>query len=317
MINAAEDLDRRNLSFSQSKIREVLPEYYEESYPNLILFLEKYYEYLEGDNKDSFKTQINNLFVARDPAQTDIGSLDFLVQEFGNGLKSSSFFDNPRLMATLLAKFYRVKGSLASLEGFFRGFFGENASVEYPKKDLFTIGDSKIGYDSLKFIQNDALYQTFSILIKTAFATADWRELYLKFVHPAGFYYEGQVVIQSENDFNIASFSEDPLAVPVTSLVLSSEGFITLNTVFTETTALWDSNGDALADYRFDMSKIVSTFADLTLLELDGFYTNLASMLSPNSFTFDDSATVRPDFSLTLETMDKDMFTRYTSDSTY
>jgi len=317
MINAAEDLDRRNLSFSQSKIREVLPEYYEESYPNLLLFLEKYYEYLEGENKDSFKTQINNLFLSRDPAQADKESLDFLIQEFGNGLKSSSFFDNPRLMSTLLAKFYRVKGSLAALEGFFRGFFGENASVEYPKRDLFTVGDSKIGYESLKFIQNDALYQTFSILIKTAFATGDWRDLYLKFVHPAGFYFEGQVVIQSETNFNVASFSENPLAVPVASLVLASEGFITLNTTFTQTTALWDSNGDTLADYRFDMSKVVSTFAGLTSLELDGFYPNLSGMLNPNSFTFDDSATVRPDFSLTLETMDKDMFTRYTSDSTY
>ena len=67
MINPAEDLERRNLSFSQSKVREVLPEYFQESYPNLLLFLEKYYEYLEGENRDSFKTQINNLFVSRDP----------------------------------------------------------------------------------------------------------------------------------------------------------------------------------------------------------------------------------------------------------
>ena len=92
MINAVEDLDRRNLSFSKSKVREVLPEYFEESYPNLVLFLEKYYEYLEGENRQSFKTQINGLFVSSDPEQTSVDNLDFLIEEFGNGLKSSAFF---------------------------------------------------------------------------------------------------------------------------------------------------------------------------------------------------------------------------------
>ena len=289
MINPAEDLERRNLSFSQSKVREVLPEYFQESYPNLLLFLEKYYEYLEGENRDSFKTQINNLFVSRDPEQTDEASLDFLVEEFGNGIKSSSFFDNPRLMTALLAKFYRVKGSLASIEGFFRGFFGENVVVDYPKRDLFTVGDSKVGYESLKFIQDNALYQTFSLLIKTPFSTADWRDLYLKFVHPAGFYYEGQVITQTEKVLGLTSFSEDPLAVLPTALVLSSEGFITLNTAFTETTALWDSNGDTLADYRFNISQIISAYKDVTLTQLDGFYDTIATLVTPNSFTFDNA----------------------------
>ena len=317
MINAVEDLDRRNLSFSKSKVREVLPEYFEESYPNLVLFLEKYYEYLEGENRQSFKTQINSLFVSRDPEQTSVDNLDFLIEEFGNGLKSSAFFDNPRLMTSLLAKFYRVKGSLASIEGFFRGFFGENVVVEYPKQSLFTVGDSKVGYDSLKFIQDNALYQTFSLLIKTPFSTADWRDLYLKFVHPAGFYYQGQVITQTEKAFGLTSISENPLAIPVTPLVLSSEGFITLGTVFTETTALWDSNNDAINDYRFNVSQPLGSYSLLTTDKLDGFYSTISELVIPNSFTFDDSDITRPDFSLALETMDNDMFTRYLSGSAY
>ena len=317
MINAVEDLDRRNLSFSKSKVREVLPEYFEESYPNLVLFLDKYYEYLEGTNRDSFKTQINNLFVSRDTEQTSDANLDFLIQELGNGLKSSAFFDNPRLMTTLLAKFYRVKGSLASIEGFFRGFFGENVVVDYPKQNLFVVGDSKVGYDSLKFIQDNALYQTFSLLIKTPFSTAEWRDLYLKFAHPAGFYYQGQVITQTEKDFGLISVSEDPLAIPVTPLVLSSEGFITLGTAFTETTALWDSNGDITADYRFNLSQTIATYDVVLTSVLDKFYTSIGQLITSNSFTFDDSDTIRPDFSMSLETMDNDMFTRYLSDSTY
>jgi hypothetical protein len=45
--------------------------------------------------------------------------------------------------------------------------------------------------------------------------------------------------------------------------------------------------------------------------------------MTPNSFTFDDSnirdsaLNATPDFSLSIETMDNEMFTRYTSDSSF
>ena len=94
MTHKVQDLNRRNLSFSKSKVREVLPEYFVESYPNIVTFLEKYYEYLEAENDDSFKRQINQLFVLRDPDQVDLDKLDYILQEIGNGLKSASFFDN-------------------------------------------------------------------------------------------------------------------------------------------------------------------------------------------------------------------------------
>ena len=53
--------------------------------------------------------------------------------------------------------------------------------------------------------------------------------------------------------------------------------------------------------------------------ELNKFYSSVAELLSPNSFTFDDSISVDsgPDMSMTTETMDNDMYTRYTSDSAY
>lgn len=321
MTHKVQDLNRRNLSFSQSKIRELLPEYFSESYPSIVTFLEKYYEYLDDEHVDSFKRDINQLFVLRDPEQVDLDKLDYILQEVGNGLKSTAFFSNPRLMTSLLSSFYRVKGSLTSIEGFFRGFYGEEISVEYPKKNIFIVGESEIGYESLKFIQNNALYQIFSILIKSGISSRKWNDLYLKFVHPAGFYYAGQVELITNTNFNFSGLTEDlldsaeaPSYIGVASFDITSE--------FTQLTGLIDSGGTDEA-YRIRLDDKISTYQDLSSEFLDDVYNSYINISKPNSFTFDDSDTrdsslaATPDFSITLETMDNDMFTRYLSDSTY
>lgn len=321
MTHKVQDLNRRNLSFSKSKVREVLPEYFVESYPNIVTFLEKYYEYLEAENDDSFKRQINQLFVLRDPDQVDLDKLDYILQEIGNGLKSASFFDNPRLMTSLLSRFYRFKGSRSSIEGFFRGFFGQEVSIEYPKRNMFIVGESEIGYESIRFIQDNALYQIFSILIKSGIQTSSYNDLYLKFVHPAGFYYAGQVTIETSREFGLTSFSEN-LRDSVEAPIYFSEASFASETEFTQLTGLIDSVGSG-PDYRARLDQFISAYQDLTPTQLDTFYSSMTEIITPNSFTFDDSdrqdsaLASAPDFSITLETMDNDMYTRYTSDSAY
>ena len=39
-------------------------------------------------------------------------------------------------------------------------FYGIDVEVDYPKKDVFTVGSSEIGADSIKFLTNNELYQT-------------------------------------------------------------------------------------------------------------------------------------------------------------
>jgi len=340
MTHKVQDLNRRNLSFSKSRVRELLPEYFAESYPNIITFLEKYYEYLEDENIDSFKTEVNQIFVARDPYQVDLDKLDYILQEIGNGLKTASFFDNPRIMTGLLSRFYRVKGSLNSIEGFFRGFFGQEVTVEYPKNKMFIVGQSEIGYESLKFIQNNALYQIFSILIKSPLSTTDYNDLYLKFVHPAGFYYAGQVEIEGVKAFGITVdsggsgirpaaegglilASEAPFTTfPITNTAfdvdkafatqaVEGDSFFTISD-FTQLTGLIDS---ASVTYRMRLDDPISNYQALTPTQLETYYSSLSEIISPNSFTFDDSdrqdsaLTSAPDFAMTIETMDNDMFT--------
>lgn len=315
MTHILEDKNRRDISFVQSKVRDVLPEFYQSEYSSLVTFLEKYYDYLDSSSSTSFDTEVKNAITIRDIGQTEDKYLDLIVAEIGNGLTVASFFDQPRLMAKLLASFYRSKGTLLSIEGFFRAFFNSEVIVEYPKDQIFTVGQSQIGPESLKFIISDTLYQTFSVLIKSGISVADYEELYKKFVHPAGFYFAGQAQLEGIGSLTLSALgSEDPLdSASSQGIVLVDQAATELSTRFTQLTGLYDSDNQ---DIRIDLNQYISIYSDISSARLDSFYDNIAELLSPNSFKFDDSDnTIRPDTSLTTERMDNTMFIRYTSDS--
>ena len=220
MVHSVKDLNRRNITLRTSKVGEVVPEYFGEENAKLITFLEKYHDYLDSDQTIGFGSKIKELVFARDTQQTNTDALDQLIGEIGNGLIASSFFKKPRLMAKLLGDFYRAKGSYNSARGFFQGFFGEEAVIEYPKDKLFIVGESGIGYESQKFLTNAEIYQTFSILVKCGLSTSDYENLYKRFVHPAGFHFAGEVVAQRSGDALVQAFGVDPLEPDSIQLVL-------------------------------------------------------------------------------------------------
>ena len=319
MTHIIEDKNRRKLNLAQARVKEVLPEYFQTDYPNLVNLLEKYYDFMDSDGDQAFKIEIDNLIAARDINQTSIENLDELIGEIGNGLQASSFFDNPRLMAKLLAEFYRVKGSVTATKGFFRGFFNVDPVIEYPKRNLFIVGESKIGYESLKFIQDNRRYQIFSILVKAGISVSEYEFLYKKFVHPAGFYFAGEVSLENSQALNAIAGtgvdSDEIRGLTDNDPTLVSRAIVdsATTTPFTQLTAIIDSAG---RDFRIVTDQYLSTYATVTAQELENIYDNVHQVIDPNSFTADDSANDnRPDTAVTLETMDNTMFTRYTSDS--
>lgn len=318
MTKAIQDQNRRDLNLSESKIKDVLPEYFLDDNEKLVTFLEKYYEFLDSEVSGGFKSEINNLFAIRDIGQTSLDNLDQLINEIGNGLQVASFFQQPRLMARLLASFYRSKGTLLSAEGFFRAFFNEEVTVEYPKDQIFIVNESEIGFESQKFIQDDELYQVFSILIKVGLSVADYETLYKRFVHPAGFHFAGQVQLEEEASlFDSAGTGVDSDEIrglgETDPLIISASSLFT-DTPFTELTGLLESDGQ---DLRIGVNQLINVYKDLTGEELNRIYENVVQILTPNSFTFDDDSdgSSRPDTSVTVERVDNSMFTRYTSDS--
>ena len=311
---------RKPKNFQHRKVREALPEYFTSEYPKLVTFLEKYYQFLDSDGTSSFGKELRQAFDLRDVHATT--QLDNLISEIASGLPNGDAFTDARYAATRLAELQRNKGTRFATEEFFRLFFKEEVEVEFPKKDIFTVGSSKIGSESLKFIQNGALYQVFSVLIKTAISAPTWEELYKKFMHPAGFFIGARITSDAEaslsgtaqgfvNDF-------DSGAVPVLS-----EASTTVFAPFAQMTQLIDSNNDGTADYRIGLDQLISVYQTFTPTQLDKFYSNFGEITTPNSFKFDDSdkgdsaGAARPDFSLTTETMDNEMFSNYLADSTF
>ena len=153
MIQTTVDLNRREINLSQSKVKEVLPSYFTTDYPNLVKFLEYYYDWMDSDEAYGFNREITDLYKIRDLGSTDLSLLNNIFYEIGDVQVTADYFLNPRLAANLLASFYRIKGTLYSAEGFFRSFYGEQPEIVYPKNNLFIVGESQLGPDSLKYIQ--------------------------------------------------------------------------------------------------------------------------------------------------------------------
>lgn len=304
---------RRLKNFNVRKVREALPEFYTTEFPTLVTFLEKYYDFLDSaDGTHAFGDDTRRIFATKDIRETPEDRLDNLITEISGGLKSGDIFSDARYAATRLAELTKLKGSRFSMEEFFRLFFQQKAEVEYGKESIFFIGDSasQIGVESLKFIQNNELYQTFGLLIKTGISVNNWSELYKKYVHPAGFYFAGQVISDAE--------AVNPVLAPLSifdssDTTVVSEAVNPMQGLFTQLTTLVESDGGLVR--QSNLNELVSDYGNLSLDQLNTTYHTLRQVITPNSFTFDDSSirdsdeNATPDFSLNLETMDNDLFT--------
>ena len=88
-----------------------------------------------------------------------------------------------------------------------------------------------------------------------------------------------------------------------------------------QSTVLIDSGGGTVR--QSDLNELVSDYQNFSLSDLDTTYHTVKQIITPNSFTFDDSSirdsdeNATPDFSLTLETMDNEIFTRRVTDSSF
>lgn len=307
MVNSVETVNRRSTDFKTNKVKDILPEYFAAQYPQFITFLEKYYDFLDSDQTYGFDNQIKNLFSIRDIHNNSTNELDLIFKEIGLGIANSNYFRDPRYAARLLSIFYRVKGSLYSAEAFFKAFYGIDAELQYPKRNLFIINDSLIGPESLKVIQDGALYQLYSILVKSEIPGAIWRDLYKEFVHPAGFYLGSEVVFTgvAANLSSIANVM--PIVIPD---VLA--GTITINTSAqmsitgsVDLTELFDSAGVSTRTNPYDY---LLPFSNVTITQLDAMYQTVKDFVSINPFTFDedsDAAGRSMDMSNTIETFDQ------------
>lgn len=285
------DNNRRELSFSDHhNIREVLPEYFLESFPNLITFLEAYYEF--EDDPSSPAHLIHELFITRDITATDLKLLGYIEDELLLGQQYFSGFKNKRAAAKYSNVLYRSKGTLFSMQQFFRAFFGVIPEIIYTKQFIFSLNDSKskIGVDSGKFLQDNKLYQNFALLIKAPIPTNVWKEAYKLFVHPAGMYLGTEIQLTGSGLITGTA----PIALP-TSLnpVVLAAATITFSGL-TEITGLWKKDETSSSDpdemYRIKLPNKISSIENYTIEQLDRTYDDLGELIGQNSPTLDEDS---------------------------
>lgn len=310
MTNVFDYKKRLPANFITDKVEDLLPEYFPTEYPNIVSFLKKYYNYMERDD-EGFSYAIQTLYQARSLSENTLDQLDNVLFEIGNGTQGGDFFADSRNVAKLFSTFYRLKGSKLSAESFFRAFYGEEAEVVFPKNNMFIVNESRIGSESLRFIQDDKRYQIHSVLIRSGIALPVWQALYKTFVHPAGFYLAGDTIIEEPVTFTVIL----PEIIPdsAAGITVYEAVATALTTPLTSFSRILPDDGDSdLFDERVNIDRNLNTFSSFTLQEFDRQYAGFINAVSMNSPTFDadSDGIIRSvvGFSNTIETMDQSIF---------
>lgn len=314
---------RRDYTFTDNhQIEQVLPDYFKTEYPKLIKLLQYYNQFEDSDQSPG--RLVHDVFLSRDISSTDLTLLSFIEDELLLGQSYFEGFQNKRAAAKYSNTLYRSKGTLYSIQQFFRAFFGITPEVRYTKEDMFIIGetDSRIGPESQKYITDDKLYQVFAILIKADIPVNQWREAYKLFVHPAGMYFGGQVLLEGVGNLGVSQLMPDFEATNVDPVV---QGIATLDAPFTTTdlTGIVDSAGiGTYGKLRIDLPGAVEEIQDIPLSEIDRYFDSISELISTNSPTFDEDSAIgdprAPRFSsnrAVFDTMDEVKYTWYDSDS--
>lgn len=219
------DRDRRLLNLRQPQVEGILPEHFRALYPKFISLLERYYEF--QDENDSTEL-LNHLFASRDINETDITLLTYIEDELLLGETYFKGFGNNDTELRAAANFsnilFRSKGSKFAIEWFFRSFFGQDVEVIYTKENIFNVGEapSQLGSNSLKYLTDDKLYQTFAILIRVGIPISRWREAFKLFAHPAGMYLAGEF-------FSVDEVSTEPLLDEIIEQYTNPEYTVTID----------------------------------------------------------------------------------------
>lgn len=310
------DFNRNNANMYQSQVDTVVPEHFKEQYPQLVSFLKSYYDYLDSDGQPSH--DLKNIFYAKEVGSTEEKFLDLLFQERIPGIDRETF-PAPRFAYQLLPGFYRSKGTSVAVEGFFRYFFQQDATKIFPKNNMFIVGESNIGAESLRYIQDSFFYQIYSILIRSNIPRSLWFDYYKAYLHPAGFNIFSEVVFET-----IPENSQIPETMPtVIDLVGVETGDVVIATEASiDPTALFNitgidsaviSMGDSGA--RFYLDRGINFYQDSFGSIGDSYdnYASIADILNTNSPTLDDSASSGTTILMsdTIQTTDEDIFPFY------
>lgn len=185
----------------------IIPEHIRTNGGNLNEFIEAYYEWMQ-ESQNQPGHIINTLLENRDIDEASEEFIEYLQREFATSIPQQIQAD-PRKLYKQVNDIYRSKGSIPSYEALFNLLFNDQIELYYPRVDLLKPSDGKwdqtqgryLSNDGFvsdkKYIQDSRYYQNFSYVIKTGQTIDYWQDAVKKLLHPTGFAFFGQVLIQS------------------------------------------------------------------------------------------------------------------------
>jgi hypothetical protein len=302
------DNNRRALQLRQADVESVLPEYFVSEYPNLIQLFNSYYNWLDSDG--NFGARITDLNKSRDVTQVAEELLQFVEDELLLGQSYFEGFINKREASKFSNLLYRSKGSLYSIQQFFRAFYGTDPEIIYPKERVFVVGESAIGAESQKYITDNTIYQTLAILVRIDLPLTVWEEVYKLFVHPAGMYLGAEVQLIGVNANTLGVTMPDVVEVEETAAIIEGIAIAQFPTQpFTSLTTLVDSDGISIRASTDPF--FIEPYQSFTLEEVDLMYSNMGELMSPSFPSFDEDSDVNGSsirFDNTTETFDTNWY---------
>lgn len=214
------------------KVVSALPSHLVEANPQLVAFLKRYYQYLEEVDGPSYA--IDQLLYLRDIDAISDEFIEFLQREFAQNVPKTLKADKRKLYKHIV-DLYRSRGSIPSFVSGFSLLFDEQIELYYPRVDILKPSDGKWSQSTQKWLSNDGFlsdtkyiqdsyyYQSFSYVIKTGQGLSVWRDYVKKILHPAGFRFFGEILIQSSAKGTMRLTPRDAGSTDVPPLVIDTQ----------------------------------------------------------------------------------------------
>lgn len=123
-----------------SLVKGQLPEFVRSDYPIFVNFIEKYYEWLEENNKVHYEIDALKNSYDIDDANS------FYLEKLRNDLSPyfpQNIISDKRLFLKLISNFYKASGTQSSIKFLFKALYNDDIEIYYPKEDILISSDGK------------------------------------------------------------------------------------------------------------------------------------------------------------------------------
>jgi hypothetical protein len=214
----------------------------------IVQMIRHYYEYL--NSKDNPSHELENLISNHDIDEMSDKYLTAIELQIAKSVPNSVTLDKRRLFK-IIAQYYKTRGSEESIHIFFRIFFNEFVTIFYPSSGLFHTSDNQSESSTNFRLQDGERWQKYSYEIRTLNNPLQWKESFLKFVHPAGLKLLIAVIVFCFAENNWEGSLEDFINNPD---ALSPDEYwnnIKMEAILGKHSPKWQPNTDAPIDYLF------------------------------------------------------------------